>query len=114
MLPHAVQAGEAYVMRDILHDWSDDKVLVILKNLRHAIGDNASAVVLLVESVLNGVTAGTDPSVKYLLDITMLVAVDGKERTKQEFSELLQQSRFKLKCVHQTRGLYRVVEATPV
>ena len=114
MLPNAVQAGEAYVLRDILHDWSDDKVLVILKNLRHAIGDNASAVVLLVESVLNGVTAGTDPSVKYLLDITMLVAVDGKERTQQEFSELLQQSRFELKCVHQTRGLYRVVEATPV
>lgn len=114
MLPKAVHAHEAYVLRDILHDWADDKVLVILRNLRQAIGDNASAVVLLVESVLQGVTAGTDPSVKYLLDITMLVAVDGKERTQQEFSKLLQQTGFHLKTLHETRGLYRVVEAVPV
>lgn len=113
-LPKAEPAHEAYVLRDILHDWSDEKVLVILRNLRQAIGDNLSAVVLLVESVLPGVTAGSDPSVKYLLDITMLVAVDGKERTQQEFSKLLQQTGFELRTVHQTRGLYRVVEAAPV
>jgi len=111
MLPKADQAREAYVLRDILHDWSDDKVLVILRNLRQAIGDNPSAVVLLVESVLQGIT---DLSVKYLLDITMLVAVDGKERTEQEFGQLLQDTGFHLKTVHQTRGLYRVVEALPV
>jgi len=66
---------------------------------------------LLVESVLQGIT---DLSVKYLLDITMLVAVDGKERTEQEFGQLLQDTGFHLKTVHQTRGLYRVVEALPV
>ncbi|KAL0047781.1 hypothetical protein WJX82_011680 [Trebouxia sp. C0006] len=80
-------------------------------NLRQAIGNNPSAVVLLVESVLQGIT---DLSVKYLLDITMLVAVDGKERTEQEFGQLLQETGFHLKTVHQTRGLYRVVEAVPV
>ena len=112
-LPKPEAPRSAYVLRDILHDWSDDKVLVILKHLRHAIGDDSTASVLLIESVLQGIIADVDPSVKYLLDITMLVAVDGKERSEQEFGALLQQTGFHLKTVHQTRGLYRVIEAAP-
>ena len=113
MLPKATQDKEAYVLRDILHDWADDKVLIILRNLRQAIGDNNSAVVLLVETLLPGALAGTEPSMKHLLDITMLVSVDGKERTKQEFHHLLQQTGFVLKAIHATRGLYKVIEAVP-
>ena len=44
----------------------------------------------------------------------MLVAVDGKERTQHEFSTLLRQSGFHLRTLHQTRGIYSVVEAVPV
>ena len=113
-LPKPSQPHEAYVLRDILHDWSDEKVLVILRNLRDAVGGDKTAVVLLIESVLQGIIADVDPSVKYLLDITMLVAVDGKERSEQDFSTLLQQTGFRLKNVHQTRGLYRVIEAVPI
>ena len=113
MLPRPAQDKEAYVLRDILHDWSDDKVLIILRSLRQAIGDNRSAVVLLVETLLPGALAGIEPSMKHLLDITMLVSVDGKERTKQEFHDLLQQTGFVLKAVHATRGLYKVIEAVP-
>lgn len=113
-LPEAQGVHEAYVLRDILHDWSDDKVLIILKNLRKAVGDNTTAVVLLVETVLQGTIADADPTFKYLLDVGMLVAVDGKERTEQEFSSMLQQTGFHMKHVHHTRGMYKVIEAVPV
>lgn len=113
-LPKPTKPHEAYVLRDILHDWSDEKVLVILRNLRDALGDDKTAAVLLIETVLQGIIADVDPSVKYLLDIAMLVAVDGKERSEQAFSSLLQQTGFSLKTVHQTRGLYRVIEAVPI
>ena len=96
-----------------MHDWSDDKVLVILRNLRQEIGDYRSAVVLLVETLLPGAIPGIEHSMKHLLDITMLVSVDGKERTRQEFDTLLQQTGFFLKAVHPTRGLYKVIEAVP-
>ena len=113
-LPKTEGLHEAYVLRDILHDWSDAKASVILKHLREAIGGDSTAVVLLVESVLQGIVADVDPSVKYLLDIGMMVAVDGKERSEQEFSSMLQQAGFRLKSVHHTRGLYKVIEAVPV
>lgn len=114
MLPKVKGLHEAYVLRDILHDWSDDKAVVILNNVRTAMGNNSSAVLLLIESVLQGIVADVDPSVKYLLDITMMVAVDGKERSEQEFGSMLQQTGFHMKKVHRTRGLYRLVEAVPV
>lgn len=114
MIPKAEGLHEAYVLRDILHDWSEQKAIVMLKNIREAMGNNSTAVLLVIESVLQGIIAGADPSVKYLLDITMMVAVDGKERSEHEFASLLQQTGFRMKTVHQTRGLYRVVEAVPV
>ena len=113
-LPQAQGVHEAYVLRDIVHDWSDDKAIVILKNLREAISNDSTAVVLLVETVLQGIIADVDPSVKYLLDIAMMVAVDGKERSDQEFSSMLQQTGFQVKTVHHTRGLYKVIEAVPI
>ena len=113
-LPKAQGRSEAYVLRDIVHDWSDEKAKFILKNLREAIGSNSTAVVLLVETVLQGIIADTDPSVKYLLDIAMMVAVDGKERSEQELSSMLQQTGFQMKTVHHTRGLYKVLEAVPI
>lgn len=113
-LPEAQGVREAYVLRNIVHDWSDDKVLIILKNLRKAIGDNSTAVVLLVETVLQGIMADTDPTFNFLLDVGMMIAVDGKERTEQEFSSMLQQTGFHMKRVHHTRGIYEVIEAVPV
>ena len=113
-LPEPNGLHEAYVLRDILHDWSDANALIILKNLREAIGSDSTSVVLLVETVLQGIIADLDPSIKYLLDIAMMVALDGKERSEQEFSSMLQQTGFELKTVYQTRGMYKVVEAVPV
>lgn len=113
-LPSPEQHHEAYVLRDILHDWSDDEAITILKNIRRAIGSDSSARLLLVEAALHSKVAGLEPSVRYLLDINMLVGVDGKERTANEFSDLFGQTGFKLKAVHATRGLYKVIEAVPM
>lgn len=113
-LPSPKQPNEAYILRDILHDWSDDKALVILRNSRKAIGPNESARLLLIEAALHSRVAGMEPSVRYLLDINMLVGVDGKERTIEQFVALFGQTGFRLQTVHPTRGLYKVIEATPV
>ena len=39
--------GDAYVLRDIIHDWEDDQAIVILANCRRAMADGAR--LLLVE-----------------------------------------------------------------
>lgn len=114
MLPAPKQPKEVYVLRDILHDWSDESAVIILKNLRKAIGNDKTASVLLVEAALHGSIAGLEPSVRYLLDINMLVSVDGKERTVAQFISLFNKTGFRLKDVHATRGLYKVIEVVPL
>src|SRR6478735_7440429 len=42
--------GDAYVLKNIIHDWPDDKALQILRNVRAATQEGAT--VLLVESVI--------------------------------------------------------------
>ena len=33
--------GDAYIMKNIIHDWDDDRAIAILKNIRTAFGDRA-------------------------------------------------------------------------
>lgn len=42
-LPTAQGAGDVFLMRVILHDWSDEQALRILKNVRAAIGARTPA-----------------------------------------------------------------------
>lgn len=37
-LPPAIGKGDVFVMRFILHDWSDSKAIKILQSVRNAIG----------------------------------------------------------------------------
>lgn len=46
-IPEA-QNGDAYLLREILHDWNDANALKILQGLRIAIG-NSNAVLILAE-----------------------------------------------------------------
>jgi hypothetical protein len=48
-----------------------------------------------------------------LLDIQMMVVVQGKERTRQEFSELFKKAGLKLVRVLPTRSALSIVEGVP-
>jgi hypothetical protein len=80
-----VPAGcDAYVMKHIIHDWSDEKCAIVLRRCREAMRPGGR--VLVVESIVppRGV-----PSFAKLLDLQMLLTTDsGKERTERELAEL--------------------------
>ncbi|KAH7519390.1 hypothetical protein FEM48_Zijuj08G0031100 [Ziziphus jujuba var. spinosa] len=72
----------------ILHDWSDEKCLKLLKNCYKAIPDNGKVIV--VEALLP-VGAETSSSVKTTSQIDVLMMTQtpgGKERSQQEFLAL--------------------------
>jgi hypothetical protein len=84
--------GDAYVFRNIIHDWQDDQAVAILKTCRHAVGDSAH--LILVERYL-----ADDPREALLIhhaDLEMLVNVGGLERTSDEYATLLERSGFRL------------------
>lgn len=105
----SVPAGaDAYMMKHILHDWSDELCQKILKNIRAAIP--ATGKLLLVESVI---PPGNDPHPGKWIDLEMLVDPGGKERTAEEWAALLASGGFRLNRIVPTPSLFSVVEGVP-
>jgi ubiquinone/menaquinone biosynthesis C-methylase UbiE len=98
------KGGDAYIMRHIIHDWSDPDAVTILTNCRKAM--NPGGKVLVVEAVIQ---EGNEPSPFKLLDITMLM-VGGKERTKKQFENIFSQAGLKLNRVISFQNDLSVVE----
>jgi O-methyltransferase len=100
--------GDAYLMKAILHDWTDDDALKILANVRRSIALGGK--LLLLESVL---PERSSSYIGLLIDLEMLVAVGGKERTHAEWANLLGRAGFRLNRVVHTATPVSIVEAVP-
>jgi hypothetical protein len=88
-----VPAGaDAYVLSRVIHDWSDDDAIAILRTVRRAIPENGT--LLLVEAVLPERAADDPAAVR--MDVHMLTLLGGQERTADEFAALLAASGFRL------------------
>lgn len=99
------EGGDAYLMRNIIHDWEDDEAMAILKACRRAMRDPAK--LLLIER--NVAPPNEMPATKFS-DLNMLVAPGGRERTRDEYAALLQESGFELTGVAPA-GIGNVIEA---
>ncbi len=100
--------GDCYYLRHVLHDWSDADSVRILRTCRAAM--TADATLLIVEKAI---PAGNDPEFVKLLDINMLV-IGGKERTLEQYAELLSAAGLRLVEHHATPGPTDLIEARPV
>jgi hypothetical protein len=99
--------GDAYIMKHIIHDWDDEKCLVILGNIRAALGAKNGKVILL-EAVM---PAGPEPHPAKFLDLEMLALPGGRERTEEEYRSLLARAGFRLTRVVPTKSPLSVIEA---
>ena len=101
--------GDAYILKSIIHCWSDERALVILSNCRRAMKKDGR--LLLVERDL---PAGAESSFGKIFDVIMLVFQDGFERTEAEYSRLMEASGFQLTRVLRTPSPMNVFEGIPV
>lgn len=102
--------GDLYLLKQIIHDWGDQQSLTVLENCRKAISPGGR--LLLIEYVVPE-TAQAMPVDVALLDLTMLVVGEGKERTAAEFESLLGSAGFSLAGISDTLGptQFRIIEA---
>lgn len=107
------EGGNIYVLKNILHDWDDERCVTILRSCHKAMGPDGR--LLIVESVLPDVVDTSDPA-PYLTDISMLVNMGGRERTRGEYEELCRSAGFAVVAVHPTvfPTSYSLIEALPV
>jgi len=100
--------GDAYVLKNIIHDWPDEKAGQILRNVRAAVGPRAT--VLLIEFVIP--KHNRDFPGKWV-DLEMMLNLGARERTAAEYRNLLSQAGFRMTRVVQTASPLSVVEARP-
>ena len=101
------EGADAYILRAVIHDWSDEDSIRILSVVRRAIG--ADGVLLLIERVIAPPNEGRD--VKFS-DLNMLVGPGGRERSREEYAAIFEASGFRLSAVVPA-GAYSLVEAAP-
>ena len=101
------RGADAYVLRHVVHDWSDADTVSILRHTREAAAPDGR--VLVVEIVI---PAGNEPSFGKWLDLMML-AYGGKERTEKEYRELFEKAGLRLTRVVGTRAPVSIVEGVP-
>ncbi|TDB83930.1 methyltransferase [Actinomadura sp. KC216] len=106
--------ADAYLLKEILHDWDDEQSMAILRSVRAAIPPGGR--LLLVERTLpDRPVAGFDETHWYLRDLLMLVVTGGRERTENEFRLLLKSAGFnadRFSDPFPPFG-YRLIEALP-
>ena len=98
---------DAYLMKHIIHDWSDQHCRTILTLMRKKLPKDGR--VLICEMV---VTDEPGPTPAKMLDIEMLVmTVGGKERTPEEFRDLFAACGLRLSRIVPTGRPIAVIEA---
>jgi hypothetical protein len=102
-------AADIYILKFIIHDWYDDKNQKILRNIRASMPDNGK--VLIVDTV---VPQGNEPHFGKIIDLEMLMAPGGMERTAAEFETLLSDSGFRMTRIIPTKGMMSIVEGVKV
>jgi hypothetical protein len=101
--------ADTYLFRHIIHDWSDEQSVQILKNCRKVIPNTGR--LLIIEVV---VPTGNESSPAKDFDMVMLVLPGGIERTEEEYRVLLKEAGFQLSSVTPTRSAVSIVEGKPM
>jgi hypothetical protein len=102
----SIPSCDAYMLMTVLHDWSDEESVAILKNIRASAPPTAK--VLILEGVVQ-----PEARNNFLLDldIEMLVMASGRERTRKEWAAVITGAGMRLTRVIPASGWTAIVEA---
>jgi len=101
--------ADAYLLKRVLHDWDDDRGVSILRHCRAALGDHAR--LLVIDAV---VPPGNHPHPAKVLDILMMAATPGRERSASEFADLLGRAGLQVSRILPTPTTLSIIEADPL
>jgi hypothetical protein len=101
--------SDAYLIMQVIHDWSDEESTKILSGIRRAAPPHAK--LLVVEAVIPD---SPGPDWAKVVDLYMLALLSGRERTRAEYYELLAGAGFRLDRMINIGQSSAILEAVPV
>jgi len=104
-----VPPADLYTLKQILHDWSDDDCVAILKSIRAAILPGGRLV--LIDHILSDVPEANEAQGT---DIAMLVWASGRERRLGEFEALFARSGFEIARLSRNSRGHSAIDLVPV
>ena len=99
-----VPAADLMILKSVLHNWDDEKALMILNNCREVM--SPSSKLLIIEMLIDSPT----DLIGSFYDLNMQVLFNGKERTKEEFDGLLKKANLQIKRIIPTKSLTKIIE----
>ncbi|MEQ2288129.1 hypothetical protein AMECASPLE_019699, partial [Ameca splendens] len=85
-----IPSADLYVLARIVHDWTEEKCLALLKKIYEACKPGGG--VLLIEALLFENRRG--PLMVQIFSLNMLVQAEGRERSPSEYTNMLNKSGF--------------------
>jgi O-methyltransferase domain len=101
--------ADGYLVMHVIHDWSDQESIEILSNVRKAAPKGARIIV--IERV---VSDAPGPDIGKVMDVHMLAALSGRERTCSEFEALFAAAGLRLERVVPSATAASLLESAPV
>ncbi|KAH7844778.1 hypothetical protein Vadar_031570 [Vaccinium darrowii] len=110
----AIPSTDAVLLKWILHDWSDEESVKILKRCKEAIPSKGGKVIIIDMKVENN-EKGDDKSIETQLffDMLMMILLTGRERTEKEWAKLFVDAGFNDYKITPILGLRSVIEVYP-
>jgi hypothetical protein len=102
-----VPGADLYLLKRVLHNYDDERVVTILRNCCEAFTANAR--VLIIETVIG---PANEPSWGMMQDMVMRFIVGGKERTEEEYGVLLERAGLRKTRTLSTPSDLMIIEAT--
>ncbi|RAL42946.1 hypothetical protein DM860_009728 [Cuscuta australis] len=108
----SVPPADAILLKHIMHDWSDDNCVKILRKCKEAISDRAKGKVIIIDIVMDK-KKGTMTEVKLAFDMLMMVYFNGKERAEKEWETMFNEAGFTSYHIHPIFGIWSLIEVFP-
>jgi len=111
----SIPSADAILFKSVLHDWSDEECVNILKRCREAITSKGKGgKVIIIDVVINEEKDEDDiTKMKLAADTNLMIHLTGKERDKKEWEKLFFNAGFTHYNIVTSYGINSVIELYP-
>ena len=103
-----VPKADLHILKHILHDWSDEQSVTILRNCARSL--HPKGLIILIEWLLQ---EEARPGPAALTDLNMLVLLPGRERSAAQLVQLLRAAALRLERITEIASSLYVLEVSP-